>query len=335
MILRGRFFYLLYYLRETERKRFRRFLKYAKKTSGHSAFRLFGDAVISVFKYNVSILDYFYFRFCEIRHDERIKWAGTGFMYEFQLKMNPLESRSLLSDKIKFLQFFKPFVKRWHHDLDELKKSRDILSGIIAAGNDRIVLKGSKGQIGSEVEVVKCSDFTADGLIEYMGKNGYDLVEEYIVQHPALMELSPSGLNTVRVITQVSGGSVDLVGCRLRISVNSPVDNMAAGNLAAPVDCATGVVTGPGVFSDITKPDMDIHPVTGKPITGFTVPMWDQTIALAREAAIFGSRNRSVGWDIAITAEGPELIEGNHNWCKLLWQLPVKQGLRSELVKYL
>ena len=44
--------------------------------------------------------------------------------------------------------------------------------------------------------------------------------------------------------------------------------------------------------------------------------------------------NSSVGWDIAITENGPELIEGNHNWCKLLWQLPVKKGLKHVLDKY-
>lgn len=335
MILKGKIFYLFYYIRETDYKRLHRFLNYANKVSGQNKLRLLCDAVISVFKYNVSILDYFYFGFYGIRHSERIKWAGTGFMYEFQLKMNPLESRTLLSDKILFLHFFKPFIKRWHYELDTLKNSRDILQRILEAGNDRIVLKGSKGQIGSEVEVVQCSNFTADSLLNHMVQNGFDLVEEYVIQHPALMELSPSGLNTVRIITQFANGSVDIIGCRLRISVNSPVDNMAAGNLAATVDCATGIVTGPGVFSDITKPDMEIHPVTGKSIKGFNVPMWDQAIALAKEAALFGNHNRSVGWDIAITAEGPELIEGNHNWCKLLWQLPVKQGLRSELVRYL
>jgi hypothetical protein len=38
--------------------------------------------------------------------------------------------------------------------------------------------------------------------------------------------------------------------------------------------------------------------------------------------------------DIAITNRGPELIEGNHDWCKLLWQLPAKKGLKHMLVNY-
>jgi hypothetical protein len=168
-----------------------------------------------------------------------------------------------------------------------------------------------------------------------MMRKKYDLAEEFVVQHPALMELSHSGLNTVRVFTQLYEGSVDFLGARLRISVNSPVDNMAAGNLAAPIDIETGIVNGPGVYSDIIKEDKTIHPLTGKAIAGFVIPNWNEVIELAKKAALLTPENRSVGWDIAITENGPELIEGNHNWCKLLWQLPVKKGLKKELEKYL
>jgi len=96
----------------------------------------------------------------------------------------------------------------------------------------------------------------------------------------------------------------------------------------------TGVVTGPGVYSDITKQDQTIQPVTGRKITGFIVPFWNDVVALAEKAALLTPENKSVGWDIAVTSNGPELIEGNHNWCKLLWQLPVKRGLKAELEKY-
>ena len=165
--------------------------------------------------------------------------------------------------------------------------------------------------------------------------NKFDLLEEYVVQHPSLMELSPSGLNTVRVFTQIHEGDVRFLGARFRISVNSPVDNMGAGNLAAPVDMETGIVAGPGVYSDITKEDQDVHPVTGLPIAGFVIPYWQEVIDLSRRSALSNPENRSVGWDIAITEKGPQLIEGNHNWCKLLWQLPLKRGMKDELEKYI
>ena len=37
-----------------------------------------------------------------------------------------------------------------------------------------------------------------------MEQKGYDLAEVFIDQHEVLQELSPSGLNTLRVITQLN-----------------------------------------------------------------------------------------------------------------------------------
>jgi hypothetical protein len=256
-------------------------------------------------------------------------------MYEYQLIMNPPKARIILEDKIRFLHSFSSFEKRKFFSRDELKYNRQLAEKMLANSAGRLVLKGSRGQIGAEVEVIECNGYSPEKLIDYMVQKKYDLAEEYVIQHSSLMELSSSGLNTVRVFTQLYKGEVVFLGARLRVSVNSPVDNMAAGNLAAPIDIESGIVIGPGVYSDITKEDRPIHPITGKPITGFVVPYWNMVVDLAKNAALYTPENKSVGWDIAITENGPELIEGNHNWCKLLWQLPVKKGLKCELEKYL
>ena len=330
-----RLLYLFYYLKQSELSKIKPFLKYVSSVTKRSKTELVFDAVISVFKYNTSIKDYFYFRFFELNDEERSKWAGTGFMYEYQLVMNPKDKRKVLEDKILFLNNYREFIKRNFTSIDDLKRGIGIAGKVFNNTSGKIVLKNSHGQVGAEVEVIRTDRYTLKELIVYMEKKGYDLVEEYVVQHPQLMELSPSGLNTVRIFTQITGNKIDFPGARLRISVNSPVDNMGAGNIAAPVDIDTGIVTGAGVYSDITKADEEIHPVTGKAIKGFKIPFWNETIEMVRKAALHDTGNRSIGWDIAITKNGPLLIEGNHNWCKLLWQLPVKKGLKKELVKYL
>ena len=82
------------------------------------------------------------------------------------------------------------------------------------------------------------------------------------------------------------------MGCRLRISVEGVVDNLAAGNIAAFINPETGVITGNGVYSDITKNEVEFHPITGVRISGFQIPYWKETIALVKEIACvdFGSR---------------------------------------------
>ncbi|MCB0630486.1 MAG: hypothetical protein KDD15_12155 [Lewinella sp.] len=312
-----------------------KFARYAKKRA-HRPLSLFWiDSLRSVFKYNIAIEEFYQFRFFELPEQAKSSFAGTGYMYEYQRIMNPPVGRLLLADKIQFLRAYRTFVKHEYATIDELRKDPDLARRLLQTSSGKIVLKSTDGQCGRGIEVHQSKGFTPDSLLERLISSGNDFVEAFVTQHRELMRLSPSGLNTVRVITQLDkDNQVDIIGTRLRITVNSPVDNLAAGNIAAPIDVETGRVTGPGVYSDITKTDEYQHPVTGVDIVGFQVPFWPQTIQMCKEAALVDTRNRSIGWDVAITDEGPELIEGNHDWCKLLWQLPVKQGLKPVLEKY-
>jgi hypothetical protein len=327
--------YLGYYLKETDLGRLRAFASHVVRDRRVSRAALYGDVLRSVYRHNVAPLDYFYFRFHDKPESERSSWAGTGYMYEYQLAMNPPGSREVLADKVRFLEHFRRFVRRPFASLETLRNNLQAARMLLEEPSGRVVIKDSTGQCGQEVAVLPTAGMTRDGLLRTMIDGGYDLAEGYVVQHPDLMRLSPSGLNTVRVFTQLApSGEVQLLGARLRITVNSPVDNLAAGNIAAPIDLETGVLTGPGVHSDITKADLDVHPVTGVAITGFQIPFWRETLDQVSAAARLTPENRSIGWDVAIGPEGPELIEGNHNWCKLLWQLPVKQGLKHMLEQH-
>jgi hypothetical protein len=327
--------YLGYYIMTLEISKFMRFLKYTKRKRKSNSVLILSDILYCVYKYNIGIIDYFVFRFNEKSDGERSEWAGTGFMYEYQSRMNPKSARNILENKIAFLTHFHFFVKRTFFSLYQFKDNLDLAEKLLLNPSGRIVLKGSQGQAGTKVEVISCDAYSPKTLTKYMKKKKYDLAEEYVVQHHSLMELSPSGLNTIRLITQLTQHGVDFLGARLRVSVNSMVDNMAAGNLAALVDIKTGEVRSAAVYSDITKEERTVHPITGKEIKGFVIPHWDKVTELAKKAALHVPDNRSVGWDIAITELGPELIEGNHNWCKFLWQLPAKQGMKRELEKYL
>src|SRR4030042_2595172 len=230
-----RLLYLLYYLRESDFKQLNAFIKFSSLVSGSSRLRIISDSIFSVFKYNISLKDYFCFRFFYLNEGDRSKWAGSGFMYEYQLRMNPKLVRNILEDKIRFLHHFRSFVKRKFVSLNELKTNRQLTEKMLVNSSGRMVLKGSHGQIGAEVEGISCNDYSSLTLIDYMTQKRYDMAEDYVVQHPSLMALSPSGLNTVRIFTQLYEGCVYFMGARLRVSVNSPVDNMAAGNLAAPI----------------------------------------------------------------------------------------------------
>lgn len=331
-----RILYLGYYLKQLDKEKYASFLNHTAKNSGKTKVALQLDAFLSVFRHNISLLEYFQFNFVNKNKEERDQWAGTGFMYEYQLAMNPKDKRDILDDKRKFFKAYREYFVHMVADLEELKSNSDLIRKLLGNPSGKMVFKAADGKCGLGVEVVNTEDFDAKTIISYMENNNLDLVEEYIIQHPDLHKLSPSGVNTVRIFTQLNkDDKVVILGCRQRISVNSPVDNMAAGNLAAIINEDTGIIMDAGVYSDITKKEETIHPITGVSITGFQVPFWPETIKMVKEAAKLHPQNRSIGWDIVITEKGPGFIEGNHDWCKLLWQLPAKKGLKSLLKLHL
>lgn len=327
--------YLGYYLKDLDPKKFTNFLKQASAETQKPAWQLIADSVASVYKYNTGLMDYFLFGFYKKTDEERKKWVGTGYKYEFDLKTNPRNTRKILENKIAFYNTYQPFIRHQWCTLEDIWNQTEKAMAIFNHPTGKIVIKNSGGQCGKEVEIFNTRDYDIHSLYVYMRTKGYDLAEEFIQQHPDIDRLSPAGLNTVRMFTMLNDqGLPDLIGARMRISVNSHTDNLAAGNLACPVDMNTGMINGPGVFSDISKKPVTHHPVTFQKLSGFRIPYWEEVVQLTKSLATFHPENRGIGWDIAITGEGPDCIEGNHNWCKILWQLPVNQGLKHVLDKY-
>lgn len=328
--------YLGYYFKQMKWDLLKKFLIYSSEVSRKPKISLLLLSIIDVYKYNTSILEYFQFGFYNKNKIEKKKWAGTGYMYEYQLTMNPKNERHILGDKRKFFKFYEKFIIHSVANFQDLRTNKELVKKLLENPSGKIVFKSSDGKCGLGVKVENANNFDSKSIITHMSNNQYDLVEEFIIQHPVLNNLSPSGVNTVRIFTQLdSENEVIILGCRQRISVNSTIDNLAAGNLAANIDVEKGVITDAAVYSDITKDEEITHPITGVSIVGFQIPFWDETIKMVEEAAKLYPQNRSIGWDIVITEKGPGFIEGNHDWCKLLWQLPVKEGLKSQLEKFL
>lgn len=258
-----RLLYLGYYFRKMNWPLLLRFMDHVREHHGIGRGRQAAALVIDSLRYNISPLEWYQFGFVSMTSAEKATWAGTGTMYEFQLRANPSEHREVLNDKRRFYKAFGQFFR--HKLLDrkaleqEPQRARELLGE-----NEKLVFKESTGNCGVSVHIVPTSDLDADSLANWMRENDYDMVETFARQHDALQALSPSGVNTVRIFTLVTeSGEYRLLGCRLRISVDSHVDNLAAGNLAAPIDAETGRVNGPGVYSDITRAPEKIHPRTG------------------------------------------------------------------------
>lgn len=154
------------------------------------------------------------------------------------------------------------------------------------------------------------------------GSHRGTIVQERLRNHPEIQAWSSGeGLSTLRVVTVLSENRVPkLLFYLLRVSVGSNlVDNFSmgvTGNLIAYGDKHEGVLRGARVMSSsgVGLTTIVIHPVTQSRIDGFPIPLWRDAVDLALRAHSCFIGFGALGWDIALTPEGPTLLEGNPWW---------------------
>lgn len=158
------------------------------------------------------------------------------------------------------------------------------------------------------------------------------LLAERVVNHPALAELALDALATLRLTTCVDErGGIEIVTAALRMPGRRgiAIDSLKHGGLAAAVDMTNGRL---GVARGHRRPGVHRrHPVSGAAISGLVLPDWPAAMALARDAhGKAFAEYVVVGWDIALTARGPILIEGNSKPSVILAQLTPRRGLGDQ-----
>ncbi len=197
------------------------------------------------------------------------------------------------------------------------------------------VIKPSMGVYGEGVNAFTKSDnkftdalgrlYKAEELHEAMLSNPeYDryIIQERLENHPELIRLSGiKSLQTVRKSTFVdSSGECHILHATLKlITGQNVVDNFAhaqTGNWLAKVYLENGVL-GPAVTiapNGFGTKTIATHPKTGVSIEGFRLPLWQESCRLIKETALKFLPIRTIGWDIALTPNGPVIIEGNMWW---------------------
>jgi hypothetical protein len=141
------------------------------------------------------------------------------------------------------------------------------------------------------------------------------IVQERIYQHQKMSELYPHSVNTIRLVTAISGKEIITLGAIIRIGVNGQCcDNLAAGGVSAPIDLETGRLGKEGLFRPAFGRRTTHHPNTGVVFYDFQIPYFAEAVQKATRLHNFFYGIHSIGWDIAITKDGPVFIEGNDNW---------------------
>lgn len=151
-------------------------------------------------------------------------------------------------------------------------------------------------------------------LKEEMGQR-IAIVQPRLMNHPDLMRISNGCLSTLRIIScLLPDGTIETLLPTLRMGVgSSPVDNFRQGNIVAPVISSSGRLgAAQRRDADAVIWPVGAHPDTGYTVEGVCVPFHAEALALCRRAHQLFARPPMIGWDVAITSNGPVLVEGNY-----------------------
>ncbi|MCB1379027.1 MAG: hypothetical protein KDK89_11755 [Alphaproteobacteria bacterium] len=159
-----------------------------------------------------------------------------------------------------------------------------------------------------------------DGVLADIGRQSGGtpiIVQPWLRNHSGIADLANESLVTFRVVTSLGNGPapvVVLAMLRVLAKLEPAWTEALDEEYASPIDLGSGrlgLFTGDNMATSCLR--YERHPLTGAEIAGRMVPMWGAIKALAVQAHATFRHRTVVGWDIALTADGPVLLEGNGN----------------------
>lgn len=235
----------------------------------------------------------------------------------------------------KLYGVFSAAAKTTHTCRNEALVPANDVSTIPDALPQRFALKPAEGSLGAGFKIMTRLNggfqdhdgvfYTTDAFLRLLVQSSPvgSLMQEIVENHPLITSFTGvAALQTVRVITLVGASDrVEILSAFLktiidtRIVIDTHLENLK-GNLEVLIEPADGSLGEASYLDGDGKGIviMDNHPVSGNPFKGFIIPCWPQVRDLAARAAAMALPVRTIGWDIAITPDGPCLIEGNIWW---------------------
>ncbi len=297
---------------------------------GTEALRIFFDMFYCRKKFHCTINEYFNYKFYNYKNRMRKDYL---LRYHQRVSYSFVDggSASIVGKEQQYKTFHDKIQREW------MKVTPDNLSEIesFIKKHGRVIFKPNFGSQGTGIFAFSADDIASQLPEKLSAIMNEDYVcEQYVVQHPKMSEINPGSVNTIRIITLCDGESVKLISAGLRTGAAEGVcDNMSIGGVGAAIYMETGIVFTTGVNYEKTR--YFYHPVSGTKIPGFEIPFWNEVKEMIRECALRVNKVAIVGWDIAVTADGPCLIEANNRPAGKLFQISTNQPQGEEILTYI
>lgn len=228
--------------------------------------------------------------------------------------------------KISTAQQLRDFVTAQDVSPFFAKENRGICSFgafLVLGADDKAVHLQGQGWVAYDVVMDK-----------FVGTTPYLL--QRLVRNHSFFDRFTESLATIRVCVLVTKSGVKIPFAVLKLPSR---DNVAdsfwrPGNLACKLDPATGQVLTMRSKNPLETVDHAAHPETGAVLLGEVLPMWGRVLDLASRCALVFHSVRYQSMDIAITEQGPVLIEVNTGGGFDLPQLATGEGFLTDDVRH-
>lgn len=318
---------LIEYAKAGNLKRFRDNLKEISKKENKNTFYLFNHFLLTFLKSGCGYSDYLNYQLYNKTFKEISEYVTIKHQDKFYEIVSPAKYKTFFTIKPNFLNNFKDFINRDFFEngtVDDLKK--------FLSNNEEFMVKPRDGLGGKGVyKEYRKNIKDVNEFYDYL-KNNNLFIEEYVKQNKEINRLCKESVNTIRIMTFAYNGKSEIVYAAMRIGngVNN-VDNFHQGGMGCKIDLDKGILIGDAYDKDLNH--FKVHPKSKVKFDGFKIPYWEEAKKLVLDASKVNNNIHMVGWDVAITDDGPTLIEGNRRPGFDLIQVLSKRG-RKDIMRH-
>lgn len=282
-------------------------LRAVAKREGRFYPALIWDTGWCVLRYGMALTDYLNFKLYKRSHAERLEYFGAMREEKFYDRVSPPAYKKRFTVKPDFIREFAAFTRReitvpGRDDFEHFCRFLDTHAEFMSKPYD--------GSGGASVEKRAASEITdRRAFYDHAAENRIYL-EELVRQHPDMNVLCPASVNTIRMMTYNDNGTPILLWCGLRVGngINA-VDNFHAQGMGVTIDVDTGKLVGVAIDKD--NQEFERHPTTGVLFDGFQLPCFAEAKQMVLDACLMSDKILMIGWDIALSENGPLIIEAN------------------------
>ena len=165
---------------------------------------------------------------------------------------------------------------------------------------------------------------------DLLGAHAY-IIQDCLTPH-AFFDGLTDAVATVRCLNIIDDDGLRVPHTVLKLpSAGNSADNFwRNGNMLCDVNPETGEILSLVQNDGGALKRLDAHPADGRSVVGETLPHWEAMREVNAKVALMHASNRFASTDMALTADGPVVVEVNNGCAFELIQIATNQGLLTD-----